>query len=114
MNRASTANAVVLLVAVGFLLLALPRQSYGYYTLLRWVVCSAAAYHAASVYSRRKVPTVWLFAALALLFNPFAPVHLDRQLWKLVDLVAAVVFGVNAFVEFRESAAMKRHEASKE
>lgn len=79
--------AIMLVVAV----MPLP---YGYYTLLRIVVSIAAGLVAFSVYSKSQSVSVWVavFGLLALLFNPIIPVHLDRELWFIIDLGAAATF----------------------
>lgn len=84
------------LIAIGFLLLAGLDWPYGYYTLLRLVVCAAACWIAfVSFKSESSFRWVgWPFALIALLFNPIAPVHLDREVWGVIDLVVAAVFGI--------------------
>ena len=71
---------------------------YSYFTLLRWVVCAVAAYGAVKSHEmtrqrRSQVFTsmVWAFAIMAVLFNPLVPIHLDRDLWRLLDLCAAAL-----------------------
>ena len=77
---------------VAMLLLALlSGWPYGYYTLLRWVVCLTTGYLAYEGYKqgRRKSPV--LLGAIALLFNPIAPIHMSKSDWAVVDLVVAVI-----------------------
>lgn len=77
---------------VAMLLLALPAGwPYGYYTLLRWVVCLTTGYLAHEGYKqgRRKSPV--LLGAIALLFNPIVPVHMSKSDWASADLIVAVV-----------------------
>ena len=59
------------LVAAGMLFGALRRRQYGYYTLLRWVVCGASAYAAFRTAELSKTGWVWVLAVVALFFNPF-------------------------------------------
>lgn len=80
-------------IAALMLLAALGDWSYGYYQLLRFVVCGAGAYAAwLSYHFSKYVWAVWLFGFVAILFNPLAPVHLSREIWQLVDLACAVLF----------------------
>ncbi|WP_416796229.1 DUF6804 family protein [Ciceribacter azotifigens] len=67
---------------------------YGYYTLLRLVVTVAGVFLAWSEFQTHQRLTVWvlLFGFLALLFNPVIPVHLDREVWFVLDLGAAAIF----------------------
>jgi hypothetical protein len=64
---------------------------YGYYTLLRLVACGVLAYAAFLAAHRKHKLLPWVFSLLALLFNPIVKVHLPKELWVLVDVVAGVV-----------------------
>ena len=59
---------------------------YGYYTLLRLVVtvCSGVLCFA---YFKNSSAWYILFGMVALLFNPLFPVHLDKVIWAVLDLV---------------------------
>lgn len=65
--------------------------AYGFYQLLRVVVTFTAVYHASVLYNQEK-ESWWLYAGIAVLFNPFLPVHLDRSIWAILDFATAVVF----------------------
>jgi Na+/serine symporter len=71
---------------------------YGYYQLLRFVVCGAGAYVAYMAYNWQKIWVVWLFVFIALLFNPLIVIHLSRELWQPIDFICAVLFIIVAFV----------------
>lgn len=93
------------------LLLALPAGwPYGYYTLLRWVVCLTTGYLAYEGYKqgRRKSPV--LLGAIALLFNPIVPVHMSKSDWAAADLIVAVIL---IFYALRGKAAHLRVEKKK-
>ena len=71
----------------------------GFYTLLRWVCCGVFTYSMVVTFQMKRVSWGGIFAALAVLFNPVAPVYLQRYTWQIVDcaaigvmLVAAVMF----------------------
>lgn len=70
-------------------------RDYGVYILSRWVITTAAIYGAVII------PTGWRFAlvAVAVVFNPIVPLHLGRDVWKVVDAAAAVVFFISAFLK---------------
>jgi len=61
------------LVAMGIGLLPMP---YGYYTLSRFVVCVCAVYFTLNFFRNKKINLVWLFGAIAVLYNPVIPIHL--------------------------------------
>jgi len=80
------------MISVIMLLLAiLLMWPYGYYILLRWVVCLTAAFIVFVAYNLKR--KVWMFfiALIALFFNPLVPVHLDKETWVVIDLIVAVV-----------------------
>jgi len=84
-------------VAVILLLWALGSHPYGYYQLLRWVVAIVAAYSAYQAYEHKKNFWTWTFVAMAILFNPIMPFYLERETWQILDVAAAVVFGVSLY-----------------
>lgn len=86
--------AILLAVAV----LNLP---YNYYTMMRWVVSLAACFIAWRLYMRggRLVFTSVLFAAVAILFNPIAPMHFERETWAVFNVAGAAVFVMGAIVQ---------------
>ena len=91
-------NLVPSLITAAMLLLALALWPYGYYQLLRFVVCGAAVYVAYTAYDWQKMWAVWLFGFIALLFNPLIPIHLSREIWQPINVVCAILFIVVAFV----------------
>ncbi len=85
-------------ICVLMLLWALnPENPYTYYTLLRWVCCGVFAYLAVQAFEQKKQGWVWLLAGTALLYNPFFTVHLNRELWSVVNVVTIVIAGASVF-----------------
>lgn len=85
-------------IAAIALFAALGQWPYGYYTLLRLVVCGVGAYTAFVMYEWRRTGLAWLFGFIAVLFNPVVIVHLSRDLWQPIDLSCAVLFAIVALV----------------
>jgi hypothetical protein len=73
-----------------------------FYTLLRWVCCAAFAYSAITAFQMKRVRWTWIFGSLAVLFNPLAPVYLQRATWQIVDWGAIGVIVVAAIVFWRK------------
>lgn len=73
-------------------MLALADWPYGYYQFLRFAVFAAAAL--SSWRSWQDGSPFWAvaLAGLALLFNPFLPVHFRRDEWAWIDILAALAF----------------------
>ena len=79
------------------LLLAIPDLPYGYYTLLRWVVTASAIFLVYIASQLGKKFWLFLMIIIALLFNPIAPIHLDKETWVIIDFVVAVLFLISIF-----------------
>jgi uncharacterized membrane protein len=101
MGRGST----LILVPAALLVIALMPMPYGYYTLLRIIVAFGAACIVWTEFSRANSPTSWavLFALVAVVFNPFIPVHLSREVWAWLDVFAASMFAVYWWFERRRN-----------
>lgn len=80
------------ILSVVMLLGSLGSWPYDYYTLLRVVVCTTSAWTAYRYLTGDKEGMGVLFGIMAVLFNPFAPIHLDRSLWVILDIAAACAF----------------------
>src|SRR5260370_17440903 len=83
--------AIARLIVVAELLLALLRWPYSYYRILRWAVCIIASYGAFRTFDMGRRTWAWIFVALAVLFNPIAPIYFARATWNLLDALAAIV-----------------------
>ncbi|PBB98373.1 hypothetical protein CK224_09830 [Mesorhizobium sp. WSM3862] len=98
----STPASVFRLVCVAVVilsLLAVLPWPYGYYQLLRVIVFFAAVYCAMYVRSTGGdgKSLVWSLFAAALIFNPFLPIHLPREIWAIFNIAAAGLFGFAAY-----------------
>ena len=66
---------------------------YGYYNLLRLVVCGCLIYFAYQRYQKQDMTFVWIFGFLAILYNPIIPVHLyEKEIWMVVNIITAIIF----------------------
>ena len=83
----------VLLLAAEF-----GRWPYGFYTLLRLVVCGCSAYLAVKANSTRNVAWTWIMGGMAVLFNPILPIRIHRSDWRILDALAAVTLFVFVIV----------------
>ena len=91
----SQTSRVPAVASIVFLVLsALGSWPYGFYTLLRLVVCGSAVYLAIQFSSRSDDTWAWVMVGVALLFNPVIPIGLTRGIWVVLDFLAAVVMGV--------------------
>ncbi len=93
----SLISAAMLIIAV------FPIGEYGYFILLRWIVCLSAAFSAYLAYQSGKEIWMCLIGMVAVLFNPIAPIHLSKSVWSPIDIVAALLFIANIFVLERKN-----------
>lgn len=101
MQKFLRADAVLCLVVAALSAWAIARHPYGYYTLVRWVVCAMGAYMAWRLYESKMTGLAVLFGGIALLFNPIFRVHLDRATWEPLNLACAVAFVGAAYLTSR-------------
>lgn len=81
------------LVAAAFLFFALvPGLPYGYFQILRLIVCGSACFSAYTAFEKDNKFWLWAFIAIAVLFNPLLPVHLNRVLWQPIDFATGIIF----------------------
>jgi hypothetical protein len=103
MTMKSIPYAVWIIPAV-LLVIAVSRLPYGYYTFLRIVTCGVAGFIAVVGFRERPAIQAWsvVLILIAVLFNPFVPIHLHRATWFYLDLcAAAVLLGHLVFVRHR-------------
>ena len=86
-------NSIFTIIAGVMLLLAIPSGiwPYAYYQILRWVVMVAGLVCAYQAHKENKTMWVWIMGIIAVVFNPIAPIYLDKVLWSIIDIVAAVL-----------------------
>jgi uncharacterized membrane protein len=88
-------NKTPLIVSIVMLFLAILPMPYGYYMLIRLVVCGTAIYVAYYAKQVNREKWMWAMGFIALLFNPLILIPLDRATWSLVDLAVAILFIVS-------------------
>ena len=92
-----------LIAAVMLVFAAAEKQPDSFYTLLRWVCCAVFAYSAVTSFQMKRMLWLWIFGALAVLFNPIFPAHLDRSLWIVADWFSIGAVVIAAFVFWKVS-----------
>ncbi len=94
-------NKIPIIISVIILFLAIFPMPYGYYTLLRLVVCGTAIY---IVYNAKKINRqswMWVMGIIALLFNPLIPIYLNKGVWVIIDIIVAITFCVS-FLQIKD------------
>ena len=88
---------IIKIIAIVMLFWALADNPYGYYQILRWVIAGVTGYSAYSAYEHKKNAWTWILGIIAILYNPIAPIHLDRETWSIIDLIVAAIIFTNIF-----------------
>jgi len=82
---------VLRIASVVLLVIAFGDMPYGYYNLLRLIVCGSSAYIGYNYYKSKK-ERFWIFYIQAFIYNPIVPLHFGRELWLLVNAASIAVF----------------------
>ena len=83
------------------MLIATFKLPYSYYTLLRFATFIIAGCWAFVAYGRGKKPLMVAAGAVALLFQPFVKIVLDKTAWVAIDwLLAIVILGYFGWLTF--------------
>jgi hypothetical protein len=94
MPKTTFPNKAYLVISI-LLLLGIANMPYGYYSVLRIVICgfsSIIAYQIFELLDQEKSKWPWLYIAIAVLFNPFIPIYLGKIIWTFVDIVLGIAF----------------------
>lgn len=83
------------IASVSLLISVIPDLPYGYYQLLRWLVCGSSCYGALLAHEKNKQYWKWFFVCQAILFNPILPIHLERNVWLPIDIASSIIFAVS-------------------
>jgi hypothetical protein len=81
--------------AAFFLIWALARHPYAYFTSLRLGVLAVCVFGAYCAWAWKQIGWAWAFAFIAILFNPFVKIALGRQTWNYVDVLVALFLLIN-------------------
>ena len=71
---------------------------FAYYQLMNWIVVGASIVTSMQASNKNRVPVMWLFILVAVVFNPIAPLYLDQSVWRIVDMVAGGIFAIALFI----------------
>ena len=91
-RRASQVSALALILSV------LPVWPYLYYALLRYLVGVTAVLLIVRADELRKSYWVWLWIAVAIVFNPIVPFYLPAQIQAVTSLACGLLFALSARV----------------
>jgi len=88
-RRASQASAL------GLILSLLPVWPHLYHTLLRYLVGVTAVLLIVRAEELKKSQWVWLWIAVAVVFNPIVPLYLPAQTQAIISLACGFLFALS-------------------
>ncbi len=102
-------NSWLKIVAIAMLLGAIASYfsamftfPYAFYQFMNWAVAGAALIIVWQSYKMQKSLSMWLFALVAVVFNPIAPIYLGAFAWQIADIVVVVLFLISFFCNERK------------
>ena len=96
MKNRLTAKLPAVVPAVVLLAAVFGHWPYGFYTLMRLIVCGCAIYLAVEAKRMGSAAWPWVLGGVAVLFNPIVPMRMHRSDWQIVDSFAAITLIVFA------------------
>ncbi|HLW30925.1 MAG TPA: DUF6804 family protein [Aequorivita sp.] len=87
--------------------LCLLQMPYGYYQLVRFLALVGFVILAYQAYQDNNSTATIIYAALALLFQPFFKIALSRDIWNIVDVIVGIGLLVSLFVSQKEKINLK-------
>lgn len=87
MNKSN--NIIKIILAV-FLFICLADLPYGYYGFVRFIAMIGFAFLAFKANEQDQQTEMFIYIALAILFQPFFKIALGRELWNIVDVVVGI------------------------
>lgn len=92
---------IISIISIILLLIGIPTGwAYGYYIFLRWAIFISSVIITYKFYEQKRITWVFIFAVLAILFNPIAPIYLEKSTWILIDFISSVLFYIVGFTKF--------------
>lgn len=80
-------------------LLCLLKMPYSFYELVRFLALVGFGFLAYNANKENNNTATIIYAALALIFQPFFKIALGRDLWNIIDVVVAVGLLITLFVK---------------
>ena len=91
---------IIVLIKVALALLfflCLLDMPYGYFQLVRFLALAGFGFLAYKANQEDKSEQVFIYIALALLFQPFYKIALGREIWNIVDVVVGIALLISIF-----------------
>ena len=96
-------SELIKLILAGAFFLCLLDMPYGFYELIRFSAFAGFGYLAILEFQKRNTNGLIIYVVLALLFQPFVKVALERELWNIIDVSVAIGLIINTVYTFYKS-----------
>lgn len=103
MSSEGRSHLALWLVPIGALGVALFDLPYGYYQLLRVLLFCVSLYLAYWSHQRHEQTWTWVFAALAITYNPFIRLHLGAGVWPFVNVATIFALAIHWWTSGRSA-----------
>lgn len=90
-------NLIKIVLAI-LLFVCLADMPYGFYQLVRFAAMIVFAFLAYSANQQTNKNEVFVYLALAILFQPFIKIDLGRTIWNIVDVVVGIGLILSIFL----------------
>ena len=94
-----TPKEIVSIVLAFTLLICLFPLPYGFFVLIRLISTIVFSYLAYDFYQRGETIKCVVAALIVLLFQPFAKITFDREIWNVIDIIVALLLFGNVIWE---------------
>jgi predicted membrane protein len=88
---------IIKIIIALLLFLCLLDMPYGYYQFVRFVAMISFGYLAFSANEESKKNEVFIYLALAILFQPLIKFSFGRTLWNVIDVIVGVGLLLSVF-----------------
>jgi hypothetical protein len=85
------------------LLLCLLDMPYGYFQFVRFIAMVGFVYMAYSANEQNHKNEMFIYIALAILFQPFFKIALGRTIWNIVDVITSIGLLISVFTVVNKS-----------
>lgn len=96
-------TSIIKFILAGLFFLCLLDMSYGFYQFVRFVGLIGFVILSYQANEQRKEVEIFIYGALAILFQPFFKITLGREIWNIVDVVVGIGLLISLFIKLKQS-----------
>lgn len=83
-----------------FLICLKPNNHYSFYSIVRFIALVGFTILAYITYNNKNNIAVIIYIGLALLFQPYIKLRLDKEIWNTIDLIVAIALFLTIIIKF--------------